>query len=258
MFLSLIIISVFLSLPRDYDENSHLQIANDTIPEWGVVYSSVARGINRNKVINYYVEALGGTKQLEKLKKIRITHNLRINDVDIKIIRYKKYPNLYRKEMLQNNIVIERQVFDGKKGQIINLKGNKLMDVIERRCMLVEAMINPEEEAKKLQYKLWGTVRLDSIDAYCMQSKRPRKLLDFFSAADSLKVMRIELYTKAASTQTDTLYTYYSDYREVKGIKFPHRITTKFNDDLFVYEIAEIKVNTGTRAYNYMFKIEKY
>jgi len=194
--------------------------------------------ITVERILNDYLNAIGGQKAVGKLKNRTITGKV-INDFssrDIPIYEshhFESFANssgkYLTKEYTDNGIY--QKGFDGKNGWTSDKGGVKTDNRFNRSKLAW--LINPQGilEIKKYfpDLKFVGTVEINGRMAYVLESPE-------------LKKAHYTLHFDVESGLLIRIGNYWDieDYRKVDGVLFPHKIKTSRKGGSTVYEFSDI------------------
>ena len=202
-------------------------------------------GVTAEKVIQNYIEALGGEKKLKKVESLRLEMKTNMQGMDITITAVNKKPNMYMSSVVGNGMVFQKQVYNGKAGQNSSPRGKEMMSEEELEDMKIESVIFPELLYNTDEYstELLGIDTKNGEKVYVVEITKPNgdKQKDFFSVDSHLEV--------ASETSVETpqgpmlMERSFSDYKEVNGIMIPHTITEPAGPQLMTLKVEKALVN---------------
>lgn len=202
-------------------------------------------GVTAEKVIQDYIEALGGEKKLKKVESLRLEMKTNMQGMDITITAVNKEPNMYMSSVVGNGMVYQKQVYNGKAGQNSSPRGKEMMSEEELEDMKIESVIFPELLYNTDEYstELLGIDTKNEEKVYVVEITKPNgdKQKDFFSVDSHLEV--------ASETSVETpqgpmlMERSFSDYKEVNGIMIPHTITEPAGPQLMTLKVEKAVVN---------------
>ena len=204
--------------------------------------SSIPVGLTAEKVIDNYLQALGGKDKIVAIKTLKETLTANVQGMDIKGKTYKKDNKKVMVYLEMMGQTLMKQVYDGKTGKISGMQGNKELAGAELEAIKSEAYIVEEIFYQELGYKLTlkGIDKVDSKEAYKIEivAENGNKSLQYFDTKTGLKVKEI-------STQENEVATAeYSDYKEINGVKFAHTIKQNTAGQIMVFKTQTIELNT--------------
>jgi hypothetical protein len=96
-----------------------------------------------------------------------------------------------------------------------------------------------------VKLNLDGIEKVNDIDCYKIELLLPSglKIIQYFDIKTYLKVKQIENVTVTQNTFVQE--TYFNDYREVMGVKYPFSIKESLGSQSMDITVTSIKVNTG-------------
>ncbi len=214
-------------------------------------------GLTAAKVIENYIEAIGGEEKLMSVKdiKYKMTADVMGNELEMDIL--KKDPNKMKVEVKMGPNVMSEQVFDGEKAKLVQM-GNEIEadeKMIER--FKIEGLLFPEMNYQKLGVKtdLVGIEKIDGNDAYAVNVTYPsgEMLTNYYDVKTGYKIRQMQVMNTPQGEMTTA--TDFSDFNEKDGIVFPHVFKIPMGPNMKMNaEVKSIEINTGLD--NDMFKIE--
>jgi phosphotransferase system IIB component len=205
-------------------------------------------GITAKKVIDKYINALGGKDNLEKVKDKTTIMRGSVQGMNITMMIYQKAPNKMKQEM-DAGAMKQDVYFDGKKA-VMTVGGNSQEITGEGlEAMKYEALIHPLFiiDSVKVNSKLDGIEKINGKDAYKVEMSLPdgKTWLEYFDTNSGLKVKDSKQVTVPQGTFTRE--TEYSDYRNVDGVLFPFKLKQSIGQQILNFSVSSIKVNTGLK-----------
>lgn len=213
-------------------------------------------GMTAEKVLEKYFYARTKLNTMSEVKSIfynikDITKEMEttIQGMKIKMISKQMQPNAMSMEMKMNNTTMQKQLFDGKQGKSITMKGENKMSEDEVESLSSASVIHKELKYKELGYKLnlLGIENILNKDAYKIEITAPNNdtEIDYFDINSNLLIYSMSISSKNGETTTST--TEYSNYKEVDGILFPHKILEQIGAQLMDLKVTKIKLNSGLK-----------
>jgi phosphotransferase system IIB component len=202
--------------------------------------------VSAREVWNNYINALGGAKNLKKVNDRATIMESKINGQKVVMTVYQKAPDKI-KQIIATPSLTQDVLFDGNKG--IMKVGEKKMDITgkELEKLKYESMVNFVLNIDSLGIKInsGGMEKVNGSDSYKIEILYPSgsKIIQYFDAKTWLKVKQVEDVIAAKKTYVQE--TYFSDYREVKGVKYPFLVKESLGAESFEVVVTLIKVNTG-------------
>ena len=216
-----------------YDRSGNpIEEMDNTIPE----------GVNVETVLENYLNAIGGAEKLSAVKNLTTISKGSIMQQDIISKTILGDPNQLLTEMSVGGNVMQKIVFDGEAGSM-EMQGQKMdlpppaVEAMKGKSIFPEVTFLSNIEGVKLA----GKEQLDGVPVYKVEAndQAGNSTTLYFNIETGLKIKQVE--TMMGMSQT----TEYEDYKEVDGIKFPHKLTNSGGGMpmALVMEVIEIKVN---------------
>lgn len=205
----------------------------------------VPEGITSEKILNNYIEAIGGEKALKKLKSIKITMDASIQGMNLTATTINVLPNKFLRKLSAGEQVFQKEVYNGKEGQTTSPQGKKMMTEEELKSMKTESLPFPELAFLGEGYSLTlkGIDTKYDEEAYVIDVKKPdgKTQTNYYSVTSNLLLAMEELEESPQGSFMTTQVL--KDYKTVKKIKFPHTISQSQGPMNFSFTIKEIKLN---------------
>ncbi len=207
-----------------------------------ILKKEMPKDITANKVLEKYIAAIGGKDAIAKVESVFATGTTKIPQAPAPLTYNAKSfdkNGKYMVELAMNGMSLMKQVVNGDKGYVsqqgqkMDLSGDDLKDT-------KEGLNNfPEMNLLTKNLTLKGIENIDGADAYALVDN---KITYFYDVNSGLKIATSAEQEMQGQKMTST--TYFKDYKEVKGVKFPYNIVMNIGIELDV-KISEIKVNEG-------------
>ena len=195
------------------------------------------KDIDASKVLQSYIDAIGGKSQLDKVNSVYITAESELQPGVVMNLEMKK---TIKNQSMQEITVMgqsQKQVLDGNSGY--NFVQGQKVDMNEDEVKEAQLESSPFPEVNYLN----GGVSLDKIED--VDGEKAYKIIVddkksiFYSVNTGLKIKVEE------TSEMGTSNVFYSDYQDVGGIKFPFKISQTFGPRKFDFIVKEVKVNEG-------------
>ena len=202
--------------------------------------------ITAQGVINKYIYAIGGIDKFKSvIDRTTVMTGTAMGQL-VDIIVMQKYPDKLFQELKVGEV---KQLLYYSNGNGTMLVGTEKTEIekkeLERLMMdaTMQLLLNPDSFNVKAEYL--GIERIDSIDCYAIKLTLPSGIrwFQYYSMQNDLKFKETkEIQTKQGLFEQET---YYSDYREVSGLKFPFTIKQYFGLQEIELTVTSIEINTG-------------
>jgi predicted Zn-dependent peptidase len=207
-----------------------------------VMKKAVPAGVTVKSVLDNYIMAVGGEKAVKAVKTIAMTGSTTIPQAPAPLTFTSKVDSKGKMMVelamgtmsLMKQVVNEKEGYASQQGQKKKLEGEALAKA--------KAGAVPFEEltfATRTDLVLTGIEPINGSDAYALKNGDATL---YYDVKTGLKVADSD--TQDQGGKKVTMMTYYNDYRDVKGLKFPFNIIKNVGIELDI-KIAEVKINEG-------------
>ncbi|MCU0333309.1 MAG: hypothetical protein MUC75_08150 [Ignavibacteriaceae bacterium] len=197
-------------------------------------------------VINKYIYAIGGIDKFKSVMDRTTVMSGTAMGQPIDITIKQKYPDKLFQE-LRAGEVTQIIYYSGGKGMIV--LGNEKTEIekkeLERLMMdaTMQLLLSPDSFGVASEYL--GEECIDSVDCFTIKLILPSGIrwFQYYDVETGLKFKETkEIQTKQGLFDQET---YFSDYREVSGLKFPFTIKQYFGLQEIELTVTRIEINTG-------------
>lgn len=214
-----------------------------------VVIKPIPAGVTPKAVVDAYVKAIGGEKVLNAVKDVKMKMSTTVQGSPIAVESMHKAPNKYAMSFMMGTMVIQKQTFDGTKGNQSGMQGKKEITGAELEDLKAEAVMNQEMQYAKLGYKLnlKGIEPINGSDAYILEVESPagKKSTEWYDVASGLKVKASVSVT--SETGTINQISEFSDYKDYSGVKYPGTISVTGTPMPLKLKLESVEVNKGIK-----------
>jgi hypothetical protein len=207
--------------------------------------SELPAGLTAEKVIANFIQAIGGEKKIQDFKSLKITMKATVQGNELIMSSSKKAPGKSLTEVSFGGNVMQKSVTDGKEIAQTSMGQKAPVDPASKEKELFDAHLVPETMLSKLNVKttLKAIENVDGKEAYVVEYEFPAgsKVTNYFDKETGLKVQAIE--TVKGPQGEIAVPAKFQDYKEVKGIKFPHTLLISQGPMNFKFEISGIEIN---------------
>ena len=199
----------------------------------------VPAGVTAKSVLENYVKTIGGEKALKDVKTVYTVSSATVQGTPLEL-HIKTADKKLAVEMQAMGMTMLKQVVNENAAYAV--QQGKRKDITGEELEQMQDMAGNFKELQLLNSSnttLSGIENLDGKDAYVIKNGKGNY---FYDVNTHLKIAESKEMEQAG--QKVTQVTYYDDYKEVKGIKFPH--TTIMNVGIEIeLKASEIKINEG-------------
>ncbi|MBC7921772.1 MAG: insulinase family protein [Ferruginibacter sp.] len=203
-------------------------------------------GLTADQVIDAYVKAIGGKENLAKVQDVTRNMTASIQGMELTAVQQQKVPNKYRMAISMQGSEAFNMTSNGTKAAMSQMGNRQELQDKTLEAAKVQSTLFAELYYDQLGVKrsLAGVEKLGGGDAYKLELTMPGgdKVIDYFDSATGLKVRQVTSTDSPQGAVTQT--TDYGDYREVNGVKFPHKISSSMGMQL---EVQSIEINKGLK-----------
>lgn len=197
-------------------------------------------------IIQKYMHAIGGIESFKRVEdRTTIMSGLAMTQ-PVNIIIKQKYPDKLFQELSVGEVNQFIYYNNGRGVLRIADEVTEIQDKELERLKLdatMQFLLDPESYGVKIQ--LLPNEYVDSVDCFTVQFTLPSGLhwKQYYESASGLKVKETkEIQTAQGLFEQET---YFSDYREVRGIKYPFSITQYLGLQEINLTVKSIKINSG-------------
>lgn len=187
-----------------------------------IATASLSADMTAEKVIDRYLEVIGGKDKIATVKDITMKMTAPIQGMSIEIVSKRKVPNKLLVSTLVNGATMSEQKYDGTNASVSQMGQKQKLEGKDAESMKSEAILFAESQYQALGYKLSlkGVEQVEGKNAYQIEIETPtgEKNTEFYDVATGFKIREVQ--SAAGATITND----YDDYKEVSGIKFPYKI----------------------------------
>ena len=199
---------------------------------------TVDASVTAQTIFDKYIEAIGG-KDVKGVQSVMMIAQAEIQGQKLDLEMKTTSSGKSSTSVAMGGNPISKQVFNGETGFMV-AQGQK-MDFTEEQIAAAKIEANPFPELTATNAKVMGIEAVDGKDAYKVAMSEDNT--NFYDVETGLKVKSVK--TVSQGEQTMSVPTGYSNYKEVKGIKFPFTISQSFGPQSFEFNVTSVKVNEG-------------
>lgn len=202
--------------------------------------------VDPEEIIERYISAIGGAENLNKVQDRTTIMRGTAMDQTMTLIIKQKAPNKFRQEIKVAGMD-QVLIYDGEKA--VMKIGDQQMDVPEEQLdqlkveAAMELLLNPEEYGVTFSYEGEEMVDNKKCDVLKMQTESGVNSKIYFDKETGLKVLEKKSTVTPMGSMEQTIE--FSDYKEVAGVKYPHKLKQSFGPQSVEVTVSSIKVNTN-------------
>jgi zinc protease len=200
------------------------------------------------EVIANYIKAVGGNDAIAQIKDLSMSMTGEVQGQSLEVLIQRKPSNKFLQSISVAGMgEVQKQVCDGTKAQIGGMQGSQdITDPEKVKTIAMQAFIVPEANYASMGGKMTyiGKEKVGEVETYKIEVLLGgAKMTEFYDITSGLKLRQIINAETAMGSQTIT--SDFSDYREVKGVKIPHKIGQDVGMAQFTLTATKVEVNTN-------------
>ena len=201
----------------------------------------IAAGVTAESIGQKYIAAIGGKANVEKINSLAMNASATVQGMTLETITLAAKGGKSSVEMKMMGQTMQKIVFDGKDGYIMAQGQKQPLPAELKEELSANKEIFPELTFNAKNTELKGIENINGEDAYAV--KKGDKTY-YYSIKSGLKIS--ESQTQKAQGQEVTIPTYYSDYKEVAGVKFPFKISQNMSGMEINFIVKSYEINKAT------------
>jgi zinc protease len=208
----------------------------------------IPAGLTAEKVIQDYIDAVGGEEKLKRIEDKTTIMKGKIQNFDITLTINQKAPNkLY--QFFDAGVMQQTTVFDGEKGKQAAMGKEEAFEGDKLEEMKLESMLNLllVYKEKGIKAELKGVETIEGKDAYKLVFTLPygKEWIHYFDSETGLKVREVQTIDTPQGSFTQTVDM--KNYKEVDGMKFAHTVIQSMGPQKVELNVESIEINTGLK-----------
>ena len=238
---TIIICTVTLSSSFPRDSERIKSFSNES-----TIVDSAISGLSADDVIEKYLDAIGGRKQIESIIDRTTIMNGSTIGKTLRIVVQQKTPSMLRQEITAGTTK-QTIIFNGEQGVMIMGDQQSALGRNELDKLKIEAqmnfLLNPKEYG--VHPELIGMEIIDSVQCYNirMNMEDSTNWNQFYEVESGLKIKEIKgIKTPQGIFKQESLY---DDYRNVGELKYPFKVTQTLGVQTIELNIEKIEINAG-------------
>ena len=203
------------------------------------VKKPVPAGVTAQTVLNDYIKAIGGEKAVKNVKTLAVLSSGTVQGTPLELV-VKTAPKKLGVEMKAMGMVMMKQVVNEKEaymvqqGQRKDFTGDDLKDMQADATTFKELALLTDKDVT-----LTGIENINGADAYAIKNGKSTL---YYDVKTGFKVAEAKDIEQGGQKMTQT--TYYQDYKDVKGLKFPYKTIMNVGIEIEL-TTSEVKINEG-------------
>jgi predicted Zn-dependent peptidase len=207
---------------------------------------ALPEGLTASNVIDLYIQAIGGRQNVGAVQQIttKATGSMEAmgKKMELGMQTIQLASGEFYQEMKMGDIVLTKQVYNGKEGWLEGMGGTKDLKDAELDQLKEGARLFPELSyfSSGYQTTLDGIETIDGRKSYLIKVVSPSGMVEnqYYEISSGLKIRTV------SSSEGQTLVVDYSDYREIGGIRFPFNMKHQVATQLIEFKVDQIDTST--------------
>ena len=203
------------------------------------VKKPVPAGVTAQTVLNNYINAIGGEKAVKNVKTLAVMSAGTVQGTPLELV-VKTAPKKMGVEMkamgmtMMKQVVNEKEAYMVQQGQRKDFTGDDLKDMQADATTFKELALLTDKDVT-----LTGIENINGADAYAIKNGKSTL---YYDVKTGFKVAEAKDIEQGGQKMTQT--TYYQDYKDVKGLKFPYKTIMNVGIEIEL-TTSEVKINEG-------------
>jgi predicted Zn-dependent peptidase len=207
--------------------------------------SALPAGLTAEKVMGNYIEAIGGAKKVQELKTLKVTMKGSIQGQELQMTNVMKAPFASVVDVTMGGMSVQKAVSDGKDFAMTAMGQKAPLDDKDKEAQIFGGAVVKEAVYQTMgaTATLRGIESVDGKEAYVVDFVLPKgtKVSEYYDRESGLKVQSVQM-VKSPQGEAPAA-TRFSDYKDVKGYKFPHTFSQAMGPMTLKFEVLAIEVN---------------
>jgi predicted Zn-dependent peptidase len=203
------------------------------------VKKPVPAGVTAQTVLNNYINVIGGEKAVKNVKTLAVMSAGTVQGTPLELV-VKTAPKKLGVEMkamgmtMMKQVVNEKEAYAIQQGQRKDFKDQELKDMQDMAGTFKELSLLTDKDVT-----LTGIENINGADAYAIKNG---KSTYYYDVKTGFKVAEAKELEQGGQKMTQT--TYFQDYKDVKGLKFPYKTIMNVGMEIELIT-TEVKINEG-------------
>ena len=209
----------------------------------------VPAGVTAEKVLDQYIQALGGRANLEKVKDLTLTSTITSPQASLNMTQIQKGTDKFYQSLKYGSNEVQRTVINGTKGKALSAEQSRNLAADEVRDQKLKFSAVGILNLDKINVKknLLGMERINGRAAYRVELTMPngKRTIYYIDSETGLKLRELEIEQTKIGNATQT--TDFGDYREVNGVKIPYRTLLHAGQQGVLTEVQKVEINKNVK-----------
>lgn len=205
----------------------------------------IPAGLTAEKVINTYLDAIGGLKKIQTVKSSKLVYKASMQGMDIVLTQTKKDPFKMVEDFKVGPSPMQTTISDGKNVSVVAMGQAQPLSEKDKEANLFSSALIEETSIATLGAKttLTGIEQVEGKDAYVVEISLPKgeKRTNYYDVQTGFKVQTVTTQDTPDGKVSQALKFF--DYKDYSGIKFPATFTLPYGPMNMKFELSEAILN---------------
>lgn len=207
------------------------------------------------QVINKYIKSIGGADELKSVKSLRTAYQTKIRGRQLKILQERMAPGMYRQVTKIGGMTQQEQLYDGDKAYMKSPRSGGKKEITgkakDRLAVFSKLFYLNQLDEAGVEATVEGVTTFNDQKAYKVKltTKDGYSWHEFFAKDNYLKIGKVQKITTPRGSRTTKIF--YGNYKEKKGIKYPHKMTQSMGPRQFDLKLSDMTINPELSKNNF-------
>lgn len=234
---------------KRFDKDGTLEYYSATGDKAERTTLALPAGATADKVLDSYIQAVGGRANLEKIKDLTVRSTITSSGANLTYTQYFKGPDKMVQSIRLGDLEIQKTIINGSRGKVISQDGTKVMSPEEVQEQKIQYGLNSflRYNALGVKKNLSTLERINGRRAYRLELELPtgQQLLQYYDLETGLRIR--EVMVTATELGNATQVTEVKDYREVGSVKVPYLTQLRAGNQLISTNVQSVEVNKNLK-----------
>lgn len=198
----------------------------------------IPEGVDVGSIYTDYLKAIGGQSKAENVKTLYASGDASAQGMELKFVEKKTNTGQSSTVISMGGNPMQKVIFDGEEGYQVS-RGQRIEYTDKQNAAAKKTAAAVPELSVPKDVEVMGIENIDGEDAYAVKINETTK--EFYSVESGLKLQTETTMKQQGQSMTTTVD--YKDYKEVKGVKIPHKLIQKIGPTTIEVNLTDIKIN---------------
>lgn len=207
--------------------------------------ASLPSGLTAETVIGKYLEAIGGSANVAKVKALRMQFTAEAMGMELTMDVTREAPNKSYTEISSGGRLFQKAIVNGDQVVVEAMGQRPPIEDPMKELQAFNSLMFKENGYKAFGAKpqLIGIEKVDDKDAYVVEFVLPHgeKTTEYYDRASGLRLQSVQVIKTSGGEVPVTIK--YGDYSETQGVKYPHSVRQQQGQMNLAFELTDLAVN---------------